>query len=535
MLSRLVKKLPTMGTDETKPHAIPSSQFEKATHVSHEEWMREGLAIVVVGASGDLAKKKTYPSLLSLFAGSLLPPGVVVYGYARSNMTDEDLRKKLRPYMAGKKYDDAVVEKFLGRCRYQSGSGSYGDVGGWEKLNARLVARENEAEGRSNRLFYFAIPPNVFAETGAAIKSACMAPDGFSRMIVEKPFGKDLESCKDILASLGQHFDETNLFRIDHYLGKEMVQNLNVMRFGNIWLENMMNRNYVQCVMLTFKEPFGTEGRGGYFDQYGVIRDVIQNHLLQVMCLLCMECPGKLDGPEAGEKIRDEKVRVLEAIPPVTIDEVFLGQYEGYTDDKTITNKDSNCPTFAILRCFINNPRWAGVPIIFKAGKALNERKAEMRIQFKDAPAAETLFGHKVPRNEIVMLLQPGESIYLKSNIKTPGFSSAPIQGELEVKYDNRYFSGNSECNPDAYSRLILDVLRGRSASFVRSDELLRAWEIFTPVLHQIEKDNIKPHSYKMGSRGPKGADEWSASKSGYVRNDEYVYDNATIAQKCQV
>mmetsp|Transcript_36169 Transcript_36169/g.87308 ORF Transcript_36169/g.87308 Transcript_36169/m.87308 type:complete len:557 (+) Transcript_36169:66-1736(+) len=530
----------TMSTEETQPPAIPVADKvpAKVTHVSHEGWMREGLAIVVVGASGDLAKKKTYPSLLSLFAGSLLPPDVIIYGYARSDMADEDLREKLRPYMIGKRYDDAVVEDFLGRCRYQSGSGSYGDVDGWKTLDARLVACEKneveEGKKRSNRLFYFAIPPNVFAETGAAIKSACMAPGGFSRMIVEKPFGRDLESCKDILSSLGQHFDETNLFRIDHYLGKEMVQNLNVMRFGNIWLENIMNRNYVQCVMLTFKEPFGTDGRGGYFDQYGVIRDVIQNHLLQVMCLLCMECPGKLDGPEAGEKIRDEKVRVLEAISPVTIDEVFLGQYEGYTDDKTITNKDSNCPTFAILRCFINNPRWAGVPIIFKAGKALNERKAEMRIQFKDAPAAETLFGHKVPRNEIVMLLQPGESIYMKSNIKTPGFSSAPMQSELEVKYDNRYFNrGSKECNPDAYSRLILDVLRGRSASFVRSDELLRAWEIFTPVLHQIEKDNIKPHSYKMGSRGPKGADEWSTSKSGYVRNEEYVYDNDGIAHKC--
>ena len=226
--------------------------------------------------------------------------------------------------------------------------------------------------------------------------------------------------------------------------------------------------------------------------------------LLSVMTLLTMECPNKLDGPESGEKIRDEKVRVLDAIPPVTLDEVFLGQYEGYTDDNTITNKNSNCPTFAIIRCFINNPRWAGVPIIFKAGKALNERKAEMRVQFKDAPAAATLFGgHDVPRNELVIKLQPEETIYLKSNIKTPGFSTAPIQSELEVKYDTRYFSCGTlnpggESNPDAYSRLILNVLRGRSASFVRSDELIRAWEIFTPVLHQIENENIRPHIYKV-------------------------------------
>jgi len=296
--------------------------------------------------------------------------------------------------------------------------------------------------------------------------------------------------------------------------------------------ENMWNRSNVQCVMLTFKEPFGTEGRGGYFDQYGIIRDIIQNHLLQVMTLLCMECPNKLSGPDAGEKIRDEKVNVLESIPPVTLDEVYLGQYEGYTDDETITNKDSNCPTFAIIRMFINNPRWAGVPIIFKAGKALNERKAEMRIQFKDAPAASTLFGTDVPRNELVIKLQPEETIYLKSNIKTPGFSTAPIQSELEVNYDTRYFSNGCESNPDAYSRLILDVLRGQSASFVRSDELIRAWEIFTPVLHQIDNENVQPHTYKVGTRGPEGADEFYNSKSGYIRNNDYVYDHGVVCRK---
>mmetsp|Transcript_16370 Transcript_16370/g.26499 ORF Transcript_16370/g.26499 Transcript_16370/m.26499 type:complete len:522 (+) Transcript_16370:120-1685(+) len=498
------------------------------THVSHEQWTKEGLAVVVVGASGDLAKKKTYPSLLSLYAGSLLPKDLVIYGFARSNMTDEDLRARLRPFLI-EKQDEAIVDKFLARCFYQSGSG-YGDVEGWKALDGKL--REVEGEKKSNRLFYFAIPPNVFAETGEAIKMNCMAPNGWSRMIVEKPFGRDLDSCKHILHQLGQHFDETNLFRIDHYLGKEMTQNLMVMRFGNIWMEQMWNRDHVQCVMLTFKEPFGTDGRGGYFDQYGIIRDIIQNHLLQVMCLLCMECPNKLDGEGAGEKIRDEKVRALNAMQEVTIDEVYLGQYEGYANDPTITNKDTNCPTFAMVRCFINNPRWAGVPIIFKAGKALNERKAEMRIQFKDAPAAEHLFGTTVPRNEMVIKLQPEETIYMKSNIKTPGFSSAPIQSELEVKYDTRYFGKKGATNPDAYSRLILDVLRGRSAAFVRSDELIRSWEIFTPVLHQIESENIQPHIYRTGSRGPAEADKWFKEKSGYVRNDSYAYIDGVVSKK---
>lgn len=508
------------------------------TQVSHEKWTQEGLAVIIVGASGDLAKKKTYPSLLSLFAGALLPSDIRIYGFARSKMSDEQLREKLRPYLVTGKYEDVVVKDFLSRCFYQSGIG-YGDVDSWSNMNTRLTEWEVETAKnssgpimKSNRLFYFAIPPNVFAETGAAIKADCMASNGFSRMIVEKPFGRDLDSCREILQSLGQHFDETNLFRIDHYLGKEMVQNLMTMRFGNIWMENMWNRNSVQCIMLTFKEPFGTDGRGGYFDQYGIIRDIIQNHLLQVMTLLCMNCPNKLIGPGAGEKIRDEKVSVLEAMPPVTLDEVFLGQYEGYTDDPTITNKNSNCPTFAMVRCFINNPRWAGVPIIFKAGKALDERKAEMRIQFKDAPAAETLFGQKVPRNEMVIKLQPKETIYMKTNIKTPGFSAVPIQSELEVKYDTRYFNSETESNPDAYSRLILDVLRGHSGAFVRSDELIRAWEIFTPVLHQIDNENVKPHIYKTGTRGPTAANAWFQEKSGYERNDAYVWHDGNICQK---
>eukprot|EP00985_Skeletonema_marinoi_P029752 scaffold28952_cov198-Skeletonema_marinoi.AAC.7 len=525
-----------MNKAHSQSVAVDSKTVEKLTHVSGEQWIKEGLAIIIVGASGDLAKKKTYPSLLSLFTGNLLPSNVVIYGYARSKITDEQLRAKLRPYLDGKAKND-VIEDFLSRCYYQAGD-CYGDLVSWSSLNDSITQYEQDLKDtkgidRSNRLFYFAIPPNVFAETGGAIKFTCVSPNGFSRMIVEKPFGRDLESCKDILQRLGQHFDEQSLYRIDHYLGKELVQNLMVMRFSNLWMENIWNRNCVQCIMLTFKEPFGTEGRGGYFDQYGIIRDIIQNHLLQVMCLLCMECPNKLDGPGSGEKIRNEKVRLLEAMPPVTIDEVFLGQYEGYTDDETITNKDSNCPTFAIIRCFINNPRWAGVPIIFKAGKALNERKAEMRVQFKPAPAAETLFnGVEVPRNELVMKLQPGESIYLKSNIKTPGFSSTPIQSELEVKYDTRYLAKCSSCNPDAYSRLILDVLRGRSANFVRSDELIRAWEIFTPVLHQIDEENIRPHSYKVGSRGPDEADKFFAEKSGYLRNDAYIWEDGNICRR---
>jgi glucose-6-phosphate 1-dehydrogenase len=227
---------------------------------------------------------------------------------------------------------------------------------------------------------------------------------GWSKLIVEKPFGRDLESFEELNQTLSEHFAEDRLFRIDHYLGKEMVQNLTVLRFSNIWFEKIWNRDSIQCVILTFKEPFGTEGRGGYFDQYGIIRDILQNHLLQVLTLLAMETPTKVAGQDSSKAIRDAKVGVLNAISEIQLEDVVLGQYEGYTDDETITDKDTNTPTFATIRLSINTPRWAGVPIIMKAGKAMNEHKSEMRIQFKDAPAASFLFeceGNCTPRNEL--------------------------------------------------------------------------------------------------------------------------------------
>jgi len=385
-----------------------------------------------------------------------------------------------------------------------------------------------------NRLFYFAIPSNVFADAALTIKQTCMSNvegcDGWRRIIVEKPFGRDSESCRILTEALGASFTEDHLYRIDHYLGKEMVQNLLILRFGNIWFEKLWSRNDIQSVILTFKEPFGTDGRGGYFDQYGIIRDILQNHLLQVLTLVGMEAPTTVEGPGAGDQIRDGKVNVLKAMREITIDDCMLGQYEGYTDDPTVAD-DSCTPTFAAVRCFINTPRWAGVPFIMKAGKALDERKAEVRIQFKEAPAARFMFDSPVPRNELVIRLQPKESIYMKTNVKTPGFSSAPIQSELEVDYNTRF---GKECNPDAYTRLILDVLRGKTAGFVRNDELMEAWRIFTPLLHEIDRKKKKPLTYEQGSRGPaemdKVIEEW-----GYIRNADYVYFDGKVLLKSKI
>jgi len=486
------------------------------------------LSVVVIGASGDLAKKKTFPSLLNLFADDLLPKHIVIWGYARSDFGDDGLRDRIRPYLLNLRHSAEIVERFLSTVHYQNGA-SYGDIEGWTKLKAHIEAFESSKSTEHeafNRLFYFACVPAVFAETASGIKKSCMQDEGkgFNRLIVEKPFGRDLETFEKLNKDFSDQFTEDHLYRIDHYLGKEMVQNLTVIRFSNLWTERIWNADNVKMVILTFKEPFGTEGRGGYFDKNGIIRDILQNHLLQVLTLLCCEPPTVAQGPHAANAIRDAKVHVLNCIPPIELEDCVLGQYEGYADDPTIKNKDTNTPTFAVIRLKINNPRWAGVPIILKAGKALNERKANMRLHFKDAPAAKYLFeGHDCPRNELVLRLQPNEAIFLKSNVKSPGFKNKPVQSEMDLNYDTRYFSKSKQCNPDAYTRLILDVLEGNQGAFVRDDELRRAWKIFTPVLHQIENANIRPIVYPQGSRGPIEADEFIA-RLGYSRNADYVF-----------
>mmetsp|Transcript_33147 Transcript_33147/g.78315 ORF Transcript_33147/g.78315 Transcript_33147/m.78315 type:complete len:1013 (+) Transcript_33147:171-3209(+) len=501
-------------------------------------YLSKCLCIVVVGASGDLAKKKTFPSLLNLFADGFLPKNVEIWGYARSDIGDDGLRDRIRPYLLKLEHSPDVVENFLSILRYQNGT-SYGDLEAWEKLKTNLESFETSKSSvaqQYNRLFYFAIPPAVFAETASAIKATSMQDEGkgFTRLIVEKPFGRDLETFEELNKTLSSQFTEDHMYRIDHYLGKEMVQNLTVIRFSNVWTERIWNADNVKMVILTFKEPFGTDGRGGYFDQNGIIRDILQNHLLQVLTLLCCEPPTVAQGPEAGNAIRDAKVHVLNSIPPIKLEDCVLGQYEGYADDPTIKNKDTNTPTFACIRIRINNPRWAGVPIILKAGKALNERKAEMRIQLKDAPAAEYLFeGYDCPRNEIVLRLQPHEAIYVKTNVKSPGFTNQPVQTEMDLNYDTRFFAHNKQCNPDAYTRLILDVLQGNQGAFVRDDELRRAWKIFTPILHQIENTNVRPIKYLQGSRGPIEADEFIA-RLGFSRNAAYVYSDASGEVKAE-
>ncbi|XP_022967778.1 glucose-6-phosphate 1-dehydrogenase, cytoplasmic isoform [Cucurbita maxima] len=486
------------------------------------------LSIIVLGASGDLAKKKTFPALFHLFAqGFLQSDEVHIFGYARSKISDDDLRNRIRGYLVQGKTSDAVqleeVSKFLKLIKYVSGS--YDSAEGFQKLDKEISEHEvsrNSAEGTSRRLFYFALPPSVYPSVCKMIKHYCMNKSdlgGWTRIVVEKPFGKDLASAEKLSSQIGELFDEPQIYRIDHYLGKELVQNLLVLRFANRFFLPLWNRDNIDNVQIVFREDFGTEGRGGYFDEYGIIRDIIQNHLLQVLCLVAMEKPISLK----PEHIRDEKVKVLQSVLPIKDEEVVLGQYEGYRDDPTVPDH-SNTPTFATMVLRIHNERWEGVPFIMKAGKALSSRKAEIRVQFKDVPG-DIFRCKKQGRNEFVIRLQPSEAMYMKLTVKKPGLEMSTVQSELDLSYRQRY---QGVTIPEAYERLILDTIRGDQQHFVRRDELKAAWEIFTPLLHRIDNGEVKSLPYKPGSRGPAKADEL-LEKAGYVQTHGYIWIPPTL------
>lgn len=528
---------------------------------------------VVFGASGDLAKKKVYPTLWALFKGKLLPKVTHFIGYARSERTIEQLKADCIKYVKLDQSEQELWAEFWALNHYIKGA--YNEPGDFSRLNAYIenLQKVNHAT-ISNRLFYLALPPVVYASVSELIRNFCIPIEhqkqpsqqadnlatgnshqqeqqqqlqqqpyktetqhgqasnnddetGWSRLIIEKPFGRDSETSAELSEHLNKLYTEDQIYRIDHYLGKEMVQNLMAIRFGNRLFSKTWDRENIGSVFITFKEPFGTYGRGGYFDSFGMIRDVMQNHLLQMLSLIAMERPVSND----PERIRDEKVKVLRCMPPIKFEDVVLGQYVGdevgegeakqsYRDDPTVPD-DSITETYALAVLWVNNERWEGVPFFLRCGKALNERKAEVRVQYRDVPG--DIFNGQLKRNELVMRVQPGEAVYLKMMTKQPGMSFELEETELDLTYKKRY---RDAVLPDAYERLILDVFAGSQMHFVRSDELAEAWRIFTPVLKEVEAKKEPPLPYKFGSRGPKQADHL-VSKYGYKFYGTYKWTGA--------
>ncbi|KAL6287182.1 hypothetical protein ACE6H2_011572 [Prunus campanulata] len=492
-----------VGKEQTEPRG-------KVFPISDSENVESKLSITVVGASGDLAKKKIFPALFALYYEDCLPENFIVFGYARTEMTDEELRNVISTTLTcridQRENCEEKMDQFLKRCFYHAGQ--YNSEEHFAELDSKL--KEKEAGSKSNRLFYLSIPPNIFVDVVRCASVRASSANGWTRVIVEKPFGRDSESSAQLTKCLKHYLTEDQIFRIDHYLGKELVENLSVLRFSNLVFEPVWSRNYIRNVQLIFSEDFGTEGRGGYFDKYGIIRDIMQNHLLQILALFAMETPVSLD----AEDIRNEKVKVLRSMRPLLLEDVVVGQYKGhskgsksypaYIDDPTVP-KDSRTPTFAAAALFIDNARWDGVPFLMKAGKALHTKRAEIRVQFRHVPGNlyKRNFGTDLDKatNELVLRVQPDEAIYLKINNKVPGLGMRLDRSDLNLLYRSRY---PAEI-PDAYERLLLDAIEGERRLFIRSDELDAAWALFTPLLKQLDEKKIVPELYPYGSRGPIG------------------------------
>uniref|UniRef100_A0A6B2L2K9 Glucose-6-phosphate 1-dehydrogenase n=1 Tax=Arcella intermedia TaxID=1963864 RepID=A0A6B2L2K9_9EUKA len=455
----------------------------------------DSLSIIVLGASGDLSKKKTFPSLWNLYMEGLLPTNTKIFGLARANYTHDEFRAFMSQNIIVNQSMASKLEQFKSLCYY-----SVTSVYSSEKLSA--FYGNYLSHNPTNQLFYLALPPNLFVNVSSAIKQGALSPDGWNRIIIEKPFGSDLESYQKLDNDLAEIFAENQMYRIDHYLGKEMVQNLMRLRFDNLFFSNIWNKDFIKAVYITMDETFGTEGRGGYFDSYGIIRDILQNHLTQILSIIAMETPASL----SPEDVRNAKVEVLKFVPEVEIKNVVLGQYvadadnknPGYLDDPGVP-KDSKTPTFARAVLYVQNERWQGVPFILRAAKAVSSKKVEIRVQFENQQ--NNLFGDSA-QNELVITVQPKESITLTLSSKHPGYSTSSVQLPLSVSYANQF---PGVYIPDAYDRLILDAIRGDHSLFVRSDELHVSWKIWSPVLHLIDSKSpdIEIHSYPFGSDGP--------------------------------
>lgn len=458
------------------------------------EKKQKKLDIIVLGASGNLAQTKIFPALFALFSQGLLPEDVRFFGFARSHLEQDEFKEQIMRNLTCRYTPEhscgEFIEQFLARSYYCGGQ--YDSVDGFAALGSNL--REN-----GSRLFYMALPPEVFPEVSKNLGAAGLlknAPDRWTRVVIEKPFGRDRASSDALNNELLKEFSEEQLYRIDHYLGKEMVQNIMVLRFANQIFKPLWNAKYIKCVSVDWQENIGVEGRGGYFNSSGIIRDVIQNHLLQLVTLVAMDEPASLD----ANVIRDQKLKVLHDIETIKLEDLILGQYTGYTDDPQVPD-DSLTPTFANVKLRINNDEWREVPFVIRAGKGLDSRKSEIRILFRK-PAGNIFCKLDCcpPANELIIRIQPDEGIHFTIVSKVPGLKMEFQEKDLDLSYKSAF---GDTVIPEAYESLLLDVINGEKALFIRSDELEAAWDIFTPVLQEIEKKRIKPGIYKFKSQGP--------------------------------
>ena len=485
----------------------------------------EPFALVIFGATGDLTHRKLIPALYNLFADKLLPQKMAIVGFSRSDRSDDEFRESLRESMesAGKKLSERTWNDFASHVSYVRGQ--YDDAEGFNHLSEELDRLDREAGTENHRLFYLATPPNVYtdvvAQLGAADLEKPREDGGWARLIVEKPFGRDLETAQRLNKCVHSVFDESQVYRIDHYLGKETVQNIFALRFVNGIFEPLWNRNYVEHVQITAAEGIGVEGRGGYYEGAGALRDMLQSHLLQLLTLTAMEPPGEF----SANKVRDEKVKVLQSMSfPDAHDParcVVRGQYgrgmvdgravPGYLDEKGVA-LNSTTETFVGAKLFVDNWRWAGVPFYLRTGKRMAKRVSEIAIQFRRAPHMVLGGGaEQRPRqNVLVLRIQPDEGLALRIEVKVPGPGMRVRPVDMSFLYKEAFDNTGAT---DAYQRLLLDAMRGDSTLFTRTDEVEAEWALVTPVLDRwADMQKAPVPTYPAGSWGPAEADELLAA-----------------------
>lgn len=495
----------------------------------------EPCTIVIFGASGDLTSRKLVPALYHLFIEKRLPTPVRIIGFARREKSEEGWREELKAalvqFSRTKKVDDAVWREFAACVSYCQGDLT--DPAAFEKLRAR-IAEAKDPKLSQNLLFYLSISPSQFALVVENLNRAKLlqrhSPAGtWQRVVVEKPFGHDLASAQKLNSELTRFAQERQIYRIDHYLGKETVQNILMFRFSNSIFEQLWNRQSVDHVQITVGEKLGVGARGGYYEEAGALRDMVQNHLLQVLALVAMEPPVSLE----AEAVRDEKVKLLSAIRRLRADQipshVVRGQYTAGTiggkacpayRQEPKVSPNSNTETFVAMRLLVDNWRWAGVPFFLRTGKYLPESASEVRIQFRPTP--NVLFaaqcGPKLDANAITLRLQPNEGITLRFNGKVPGNSIQIRPVRMHFSYDAEF----GAYTPEAYERLLLEAIAGDATLFIRRDEVEAAWGVVDPIREGwADTPLIERDFYAAGTWGPAGAEELLAREGRSWRNPQ--------------
>ncbi|MEY4494104.1 MAG: hypothetical protein RL570_219 [Actinomycetota bacterium] len=476
-------------------------------------------SLVIFGVTGDLSRKKLMPAVYDLANRGLLPAGFALVGFARREWKNQDFGKVVKEAVkqyARTPWNESVWKQLAENIRFVSGE--FNDDAAFDRLKATIDELDAKVGTNGNHAFYLSIPPKDFAQVCQQLKRSGLAdaePDEFRRVVIEKPFGHDLESSRKLNDVVESVFPPDSVFRIDHYLGKETVQNILALRFANMLFEPLWNSNYIDHVQITMAEDIGVGGRAGYYDGIGAARDVIQNHLLQLLALTAMEEPVSFEAAD----LRAEKEKVLSAVrvPKDLAKHTARGQYAGgWQGGEKVTgfldedgmNPKSVSETYAAMRLDINTRRWAGVPFYLRAGKRLGRRVTEIAVVFKRAP--QQLFAESqtsaLGQNALVIRVQPDEGITIRFGSKVPGVGMQVRDVTMDFGYGHAF----TEASPEAYERLILDVLLGDPPLFPRHEEVELSWKILDPIVSYWEKKG-KPEQYRPGTWGPTSADDMMA------------------------